>query len=363
MIEPSAPRPTVRRASSPGALGGMLLVGMLVGGALWAWVGSSGTAGPSGTTAAPEAHAPETQVGQDGTATDAAEPQEAMGDLRDALFRAERDQMVMQKREARLLRYGEHLAARLRAQSETLRRQRDFVWETVLRDDFDREALGDHYVVASGSWDVKQGMLRTLNNASDHFLVCKGVDMRGDVRIRYRARTLSCYNGDACDLSLALGVRPDAGARAMENLLFRFGSFDNQRTGLSQAGGPGLFRHDMRIVPQQWHEVTVQRLGRALSMFVDGKPVFLLEQEEGQRLNGGGPQAAGFYIYKSTVEIDWMEVSKPRRLVEEIPERYVRLPALELPAPPRADNPQAPPAPPFPLEGDDRPPGEDLEIF
>jgi len=351
MIEPNAPRPAVRRASSAGALVAVLLLGMLIGGALWAWVGSSGNAGPSGTGAAPETHAPETQADGAGTAKDAAEPQKAMG-----------EQKALQERETGLLRYGEHLAAELRTQIETLRRQRDFVWKTVFRDDFDREALGGNYVVASGSWGVKKGMLRTLNNASDHFLVCKGEDMRGDVRIRYRARTLSCYNGDACDLSLALGVRPDAGARAMENLLFRFGSFDNQRTGLSQAGGPGLFRHDIRIVPEQWHEVTVQRLGRALSMFVDGKPVFLLEQE-GQRLHGGGPKAAGFYIYKSTVEIDWMEVSKPRRLVDDLPDRYVRLPAPELPAPPRADNPQAQPAPPFPLEGDDRPAGDDLEIF
>lgn len=212
------------------------------------------------------------------------------------------------------------------------------VWEPVFHDDFERAELGAHWRPQHGGWAVQDGKLVSTSLATENFIVCEGVDFSGDVQVVFAGRTLESYNGDACDMSLALGLAARGPVGVNDGYLFRFGSFDNTWSGLSGPAGIVVRNRKVRIEAGKLHRVVIQRYRKRFTMTVDGEPVFLVY--DGTALDHPELRRAAFYIYRSRVAIESFLVLRPRRVAERVEKRYRR--RIEGPAAPADPGPVDP---------------------
>lgn len=187
--------------------------------------------------------------------------------------------------------------------------KKTIIWRPVFMDDFDRRELGAHWQILDGEWILKDGKLVISKQDPQSVIVCTKADFSGDVQVSYRCRTLSSYNGQACDMSLFTHIPEKQLNGWNEGYLWRFGSYDNRWSGLTRLGRDIIRNPRVRIKPQKVHTVVIRKLGSQLTLLVDGEVV--VNYHDANPLGHENRTWGGFYVYRSVVEFDSLTISKP----------------------------------------------------
>ena len=158
-------------------------------------------------------------------------------------------------------------------------------WRLAFQDEFEREALGDDWVVTDGDFRITGG--HVTGRGSGLFLTRP---LPGDQRVEFEAWVED--DQTPCDLDAMLGVSRLAKWRLGDGYLFQFGGWGNtvnalfkQKTRLASAPEPS-------IRPGVHHKLLCERSGRSLRWVIDGQTVAEL-QDAFTPLAG---EYVGFYI-------------------------------------------------------------------
>lgn len=206
-----------------------------------------------------------------------------------------------------------------------LRPAKEAGWELVFEDDFDRDEIGDDWIIADGSWEMKEGTLR----GSGSIISAKGFpegDAVGFQRIEFEAVTdveaLILLPGGppprltVSDISPFIHAAPhQEGQSAWQTgYFFQFGGFNNTVNQIRRQGVALVADRDPDVVIEQdkVHHVVAENDRGHLRLYVDGD--LILEHEERMSVIGPENDRIGFYLY-TAAKIDNLKV-----YVKELPD-------------------------------------------
>ncbi len=160
-------------------------------------------------------------------------------------------------------------------------------WVLQFEDNFEREELGPKWITLYGEWHIRDGWLATEEGPSEKEIICFP-SFPGSQRLEYDA-----VSTDPCDLSAFICA--GAGGHS-SGYFFGFGSDENTRSKLLGAGMAPFF-WDALIEPGKAHHIVVERDGKVLRQFVDGKKT--MEQIHSEPLQGRMHEHIGFYSFRA----------------------------------------------------------------
>lgn len=180
-------------------------------------------------------------------------------------------------------------------------------WTLVFEDDFDRDDLGEHWHVHTGSWEIENGEL------FGHGRIVLTEDLVGEdpdayLRLEFEARTdvqpfilpgVPAPEVEVCDLSAYIHIQsPDTaeGLSGASGYVFQFGGFNNTRNRIRRQGVDLADDRDPEtlIVPDQVHRIVVENDAGQLRLIVDDE--VLLEAHDERAIIGDGHDQVGFYF-------------------------------------------------------------------
>jgi len=181
-------------------------------------------------------------------------------------------------------------------------------WKLAFSDDFDRDELGEDWVVVDGKWTVQNGYLR----GSGTLIAAKGFPGEyppGFQRLEFEAVTdvqpIIFFKNKpkpkvvVSDLSSFIHAQPPGEGTSPLNTgyFFQFGGMNNTRNQLRKAGASVLVDADPQklITTDQVHRIVVENDKGRLRMFADGE--LLLEHSEKMSIMGPEHNRIGFYFY------------------------------------------------------------------
>ena len=172
-------------------------------------------------------------------------------------------------------------------------------WEVVFEEGFDAPEWRSQFTGSDKAWTVVDGSLRGSNDKNAG-LWWKG-DLPREARIEFEATALS----DHGDLKVEVfGTRREHQA----GYVVIFGGWKNRVSVLARLDEHGKDRIENRSfvpTPNQKHVFLIERLGNVLSVSVDGKALYRLD--DSNPIEGG---AFGFANWEAPVQFDNLRISK-----------------------------------------------------
>ncbi|MCW8129131.1 MAG: hypothetical protein KIS92_01995 [Planctomycetota bacterium] len=183
--------------------------------------------------------------------------------------------------------------------------------EVLLRDAFDREALGDDWVPEEGTWKTggaDGGVTGTPGTKyPDSFLWTKQ-SFKGDLVVEFEAE---CLSAPAHDINVVLNGRAPNYPDEKPMYLMGVGGWDNTQSGIERAPEYKLkaLTELFTIEKARVYKVLAARLGSKLYLFVDGK--LIVSAGDPDPLPAEGQVA--LHVYKSTVKFRNVVIRRPAK--------------------------------------------------
>jgi hypothetical protein len=197
-------------------------------------------------------------------------------------------------------------------------------WKLAFSDDFDRNELGEDWLVVDGKWTVEHSCLR----GSGTLISARGFPKDsppGFQRLEFEAATdvqpIIFFKDKpkpkvvVSDLSSFIHARPAEKAKSPleTGYFFQFGGMNNTRNQLRRAGATLLLDSNPKklITTDQVHRIIVENDRGRLRMFVDDELV--LQHSEKMSIVGPEHDRVGFYFYTAA------KVDNVRVYVKQLP--------------------------------------------
>lgn len=174
------------------------------------------------------------------------------------------------------------------------------VWESLIKDDFERTQIGNRWRSRNGTWRIDQGALCGQDIAEAVIMLDDRVP--GNVRIEYDATMVGGERQS--DLSIFLHGTAEKGY--MEGYFAGFGSNANTRSKILRLGVEVATNGFARHTPGKCHRVVVEDIEGILRMWVDGEPI--LQSRDPSPVGGGQHGALGFYTFGAHTHFDNVRV-------------------------------------------------------
>lgn len=171
-------------------------------------------------------------------------------------------------------------------------------WELVFSDDFERNKLGDDWIVLEGYWKVESGYLK----GNGAIMTKKGFP--GLQRIEFDAVTdvQPWWEGGPVtisDLSCFIQAKTQRSKMRWEDVgyFFQFGGFNNTVNRIRRYGSIIVEDEspEILIVPDKKHRIVVENDQGLLRFYVDGDLLFEYEEESLELKEGY--DRVGLYMY------------------------------------------------------------------